>query len=321
MRYGGEFLDEVLIFSRDRALQLDGLLRSFLLHNQDPGPYRIHVLYKSTKDLHAHQYEQLARLYNDQLQIKFLHESNFRTDVLNVLSPEFKSVLRGSLYRWLIKGSFRFGSFANSLLRRENLSDKYILFLVDDSLFIHPFSLHEVSEMLTRSPQALGFSLRLGMNTTYCYMLDTPQALPIFEALTDRVMSFDWTVGDKDFGYPLEVSSSVYRLGDILPLLNQLPFQHPNSLEARLAYIARNFQETHPCLLCYRQSVAFADPVNKVQTVYQNRAGAHCAYDVEKLAHMFADGYRLNVKAYAGLTPNACHQEVELIFDKSQGMK
>jgi hypothetical protein len=170
-----------------------------------------------------------------------------------------------------------------------------------------------------KTPRALGFSLRLGVNTTYCYMLDSPQTLPVFEALTDGHMKFDWTVGDKDFGYPLEVSSSVYRLGDLLPLLNPAPFRQPNALEARLAGAARAFRDTHPHMLCYHQAVAFANPVNKVQVGNQNRAGIDRSYDIDELARMFADGYRLKVDAYSGLVTNACHQEVELIFQEPRG--
>lgn len=316
MGSGRKFLIEALIFSRDRALQLDGLLRSLILHCQDLDQLRLHVLYKATNNQNARQYEQLARLFNDQIQIVFLRESNFRTNVLSVLLPKFNSGYRRILYNMYIHLGFRFGSIANRLLKNEDLSKQMILLLVDDSLFIHPFKLSEVCGILTRNTSALGFSLRLGKNTTYCYMLESPQTLPDFKPLEERYALFDWTTADKDFGYPLEVSSSVYRLCDLLPILNRISFRHPNELETRLAWVSRNFRDTHPYLLCFRHSVAFANPVNKVQNVYINRAGINYSYEAEWLAQKFDEGYRLNVDAYAGLTPNACHQEVELILDK-----
>ncbi len=71
-----------------------------------------------------------------------------------------------------------------------------------------------------------------------------------------------------------------------------------------------------PALLCYEQSVTFCNPVNKVQTVYANRAGTASEYAADHLAELFDQGYRVQVAAYAGFVPSACHQEVELTYER-----
>ena len=136
-------------------------------------------------------------------------------------------------------------------------SYEYVLFLVDDNVFVRDFSLADVIADLRAQPDAIGFSLRLGRNTTYCYPLDKPQPIPEFETLGSGALKFNWTTAELDFNYPLEVSSSVYCVSDVLSVLKGLDFGNPNALEAQLAVCARGFQCNRSALLCFRQSVTF----------------------------------------------------------------
>jgi hypothetical protein len=186
---------------------------------------------------------------------------------------------------------------------------------VDDNLFVRPFRLQTIIHALDILPDAIGFSLRLGRNTTYTYMLNSNQKLPDFEEVGDGVLAYDWRGAQYDFNYPLEVSSSIYRTAQIMPLLASVAFRNPNTLEGEMAARSRWFAKRFPKLLCFDTSVAFCNPVNKVQTVKAgNRVGLAQDYTVEELAVRFDQGERIDVKAYNGFCPNSCHQEVELIF-------
>jgi len=209
----------------------------------------------------------------------------------------------------------RFGFLGKLWLARGDAG--YVLLLVDENIFVRGFDLQGACAELAAHPDALGFSLRLGTNTTYCYTRDTPQRVPQFARVVDGVLKFDWTSAERDFGYPLEVGSSVYRLGDLVTLLCGLPFENPNTLESHMADRASTFQGKYPYLLCFEQSVTFSNPVNRVQDVYvTNRAGTVPEYESEHLAEMFATGYRIRVDAYAGFVPSACEQELKLVFEK-----
>ena len=82
-----------------------------------------------------------------------------------------------------------------------------------------------------------------------------------------------------------------------------------------MAAQAATFRENKPFLLCCEQSTTFCTPLNKVQNVYaSNRASNNIEYSAENLAKLFNDGNRIDVSAYNNFLPNACHQEVELIF-------
>ena len=77
-----------IIFSRDRALQLDATLRSFLLHCQDNQQSNVHVIFQTSEALHDKQYRQLIQEYGNYRNIFFHPETRFRRDVLRWATAE-----------------------------------------------------------------------------------------------------------------------------------------------------------------------------------------------------------------------------------------
>jgi FkbM family methyltransferase len=269
-----------IIFSKDRAMQLDATLRSFFLHCKDSDSVSLKVLYVTSNQSYEQQYEQLKDEFKS---VEFIKETDFKKDLLSLLS-----------------------------------SKQYVLFLVDDNIFIRTFCISDIRDSLDNNPDVLGFSLRLGKNTTYCYMLNVEQKLPSFSVLGGGILKYEWIAADHDFGYPFEVSSSVYRVSDIYTLLAQADFSNPNTLELVVDGNKGYFRPNANQLLCYEHSVTFCNPVNVVQALWQNKAGERFAYSSKKLADMFSDGMRIDVEKYATITPNACHYEVAFDFIKKE---
>ena len=303
-----------IVLSCDRAMQLDGTLRSFLLHCEDSQNIRLFVIYRARRSRDAQQYKRLAEEHATRGGIIFVEERRFRSDVLGVLMARPDGEPAGAFRRWLTMAAAKLGFPGGLGLPADSFP--YVLFLVDDNIFIRDFRLLDIVKALEAHPDALGFSLRLGRNITYFYMQDRPQKQPRFTQLAQDMLKFDWTTGDDDFGYPLEVSSSVYRLDGVLPLLVRSEFRNPNSLEAQMAANVHAFRAVSPFLLCYEQSATFCNAINVVQTVWPNRSGMNPEYAGDRLAQKFDEGYRIDVKAYSGLVPNACHQEVELFLSR-----
>lgn len=307
-------------------MQLDATLRSFFLHCLDPQSTQVQVLYKASESRSAAQYELLKRDYP---QVRFHAQGHFRRDTFTILDP-FQG--RSRIYQALtLTGSigFRIGTRPDLWLRRFIDAPRLrlvrcwfppldpqaaILFLVDDNLFVRDFSLTSALTTLHQNPAALGFSLRLGFNTTYSYSSNQPQALPPFTQLAEGSLRFNWLDAEGDFGYPLEVSSSIYLADQLLPFLATTHFRNPNELEGAIASRTAVFRKTHPELLCYQQSVTFCNPLNIVQSFHANRAGEDRQHGVAELLKRFEAGQRVDVSAYHGFTPNACHQEVPLRF-------
>ena len=80
---------------------------------------------------------------------------------------------------------------------------------------------------------------------------------PILPKVTSDILKYDWTSAERDFGYPLEVSSSLYRVKDIYPILVQIHFRNPNTLEDQLAANKHIYVKTRPNLLCGKLSLTF----------------------------------------------------------------
>lgn len=324
---------KVLIFSKDRAMQLDAALCSFFLHCSDAHLAQVNVLYLATTSRARRQYTDLQ---GDFPTVSFVPQKNFHRDTLNLLSSlpsgTWQDIFSQALV-WPASLRLRRHSLPERFRRRfynpiifpllrwltpVPAQDDYVLFCVDDNLFIREFSLARIISALQESPQALGFSLRLGINASFSYALNTAQALPDFHPLEGQVLEFNWVGAEHDFNYPLEVSSSVYRAAQIIPLLNELIFENPNLLESEMAAQSWRFREDLPRLLCFKTSVAFCNPINLVQNVFlENRSGLEYHYPVELLSDMFDQGERIDVKAFTGFVPVSCHQEVGLIFRKA----
>jgi len=265
-----------LIFSKDRAMQLEALLSSLSLHCRDIQNLDLKVLNITSDSFHERQYH---RLMSDYGCVEFIREKDFKKQVLSSIE-----------------------------------SYEHVLFLVDDAIFVKDFVIKNVIECLKNNDDVLGFSQRLGTNTNYCYSRSISQKLPNFIEIGNEALKYDWTSAQGDFGYPLEISSSVYRVNDILPLLEQLYFVNPNTLEGHMAANKHIFVNKKNCLMCSSSSIAFCNPVNIVQKVCKNRAGNIPQYSIDELSRMFEQGYRINVEKYSSFVPNACHHEVELTF-------
>lgn len=271
-----------LIFSKDRTMQLRATLESLFLHCKDCDKISLTVIYKVSNLLYRQQYDDLKKRFGN---VTFIEEQDFKQQTLGVI-----------------------GTF------------EYILFLVDDNLFVRDFCLADVVRVLRDNHDAIGFSLRLGRNTDYCYMLSSQQALPKFRQAGSGILKYYWPGRQYDFGYPLEVSSSVYRVRDILELLVQLEFSNPNTLEGQMAANSQLYSQARSSILCYECSVTFCNPVNVVQHVYdQNRAGANPNYTSERLAQLYRQGLAIDVTRYDGFVSNGVHQEVQLYFGKKGG--
>ncbi len=267
---------QIVAFSKDRPLQLDATLRSLRLTCQRPDNAQVSVLCFASTDRLARMY---AQVQAENPWAKLVAENGFRKTLLGLLG-----------------GTALLG------------------FVVDDSLFVRPWDPAAIEALLSKHPEVLGASLRLGRNCRFCYPLARPQRLPPLLEVGGGLLALEWQGGEYDFGYPLEVSSSLYRAADLVPLLQEFEYRNPNELEAALGRASGRFSTTRPVLLCHPQSVAFCAPVNMVQHGVENRAGSDPALSAEALAARFERGERIDVARLQGYTPRACHEEIELPF-------
>ncbi len=254
-------------------MQLDLLFRTLFANCDDiKNISDINVLYKA-EESHRESYEILKKDYPD---VNFVEEKSFKNDLLGFF-PDKTSVL----------------------------------FLCDDSVSTEKFSLKQVIKDLESDNNCIGFSLRLGKNTHKCYPYnDAPQVVPDMTKLKkdNSVNSYQWKPAQLDFSYALEISSSAYRVEDVLPLLEACDYDCPNKLESILAENLDMFALDRPLLMCFDKSVMFSNPINRVQTFNQNRSGN--TSEVE-LMQQFMNGYRMDSSIFSHYNNSGAHEIVD----------
>lgn len=264
-----------LVFSKDRAAQLLALLDSMKIQCSDFLNTNISVLYRATSSVHEKQYKVVQALHPH---VNFIPEVGLEADVHRVLS-----------------------------------STKYIAFMVDDCIVVNPFSFSDAF-LLEAHTDAIGLSLRLGRNTTYCYPHRCNQKVPKFSSVGSNFLKFNWTTSEYDFGYPLELSSSIYRAKDILRLKSYFCIHTVNGFESDLYHYRELLRKEKPYLLCYDPGRAFCNPLNIVGSVAvnKNRHSEAAKYRVDCLSDNFELGLKINVVPIFDCSIVGCHQEVDL---------
>jgi hypothetical protein len=153
------------------------------------------------------------------------------------------------------------------------------------------------------------FSLRLGLNTIYCYPLDIQEQLVGASIQDDRV-GWNWrTQGPGAYSYPLALNGHIFRTREVEDWCLRATYANPNELEAAL----QKFRgEVEPRMASFKHSVVVSIPANIVNETYPNRH-ANLA-DVEELNERFLAGDRVDVGAMDFSGVGACHQEIAYAF-------
>lgn len=270
----------LFIFSKDRAFQLEALLSCLSSRCVDINQAHIFIQYFASSSEFEAGYGIVQESWRDKLKITWVRESSFKLDLIKSLS------------------------YCASRIDS-------ILFLVDDCLIVRDFSLGDIRKFLFLNPSCLGYSLRLGHNTHYCYSKDCEQEIPRF-AGNGEFLSYSWPTAYHDFAYPLEISSSLYRFKDIYKLLRFLPYNNPNTLEQVLSRCKILFRLNKPSLACSSTSIAFCAPLNRVQNNFQNRAGESAECSPQNLNRVLLNGERFDITSISRYRPKACHEEIGL---------
>jgi hypothetical protein len=264
-----------IIFSKNRSLQCDLLLRSLYNCIDDFSELDIKIIYKVSDDRHKKSYKTLQSEWKN---IQYIEESEFKIDVINAINGY-----------------------------------DYTLFLTDDSIFVNRFNLDEITKLLDKNNSILGFSLRLGKNTGYCFSCNMFQDIPDMKEYNKDISIYFWPRSQFDFSYCLEVSSSIYRSKDILQVIQERMFTNPNQLEDALYANLWQFVCFKFRMACYNQSVAFANPLNQsTATNKTNRTGNDEDFSTGKLLELYEKGGRIESGMFYGLRTNAAHQLVKL---------
>lgn len=265
---------ECIVFSKDRAMQLHGLLAT-MLENVSPA-LPVHVLYRASSPAHQKAYDDVNDMFREQ-NVRFIQQTNdcsFKQDLMEILFP---------------------------------LTCDMLFFLVDDILFIEPVDLRD---FLKFDPDEFVPSLRMGRNLNRCYVLQTPQSLPNFlnhpSGGSDKII-WQWDKAELDWSYPLSVDGHFFSRREMSTMAALLSFNAPNSFEDQLQIFKPLFHTRYG--IGYKKSRIVNIPCNRVQTEIKNLSGnTH----PDELLAQWQKGYQIDYEKLFGMTNESAHQEITL---------
>lgn len=269
-----------IIFSKDRAMQLDLLLQT-MFDRFKIDDYKINVLYTTSNDEFQKGFDILISKYPN---VNFLREKSFKSDLLSLFNES-----------------------------------EYTMFFVDDIIFyndviLNKDELHNIFEF----SKAICFSLRLGLNTKICYTQQKLNNLNKYNThsfyhdvnLIEPIIFWKVKDGTNDYAYPMSTDAHIFKTNYIKSLCELIEYRNPNTFEALLS----NFSNSEMIISSYEESKIVNSPINKVQNVFDNLAGINYGYSAEDLNEMFLDGVSFNLEKMNFNDIKGCHQEIQPFF-------
>lgn len=186
---------EWIVFSKNRACQLDLLLRSMDMFVPKEKNWATTVIYKTTTNFHEDAYKKLKKEHKF---VNFIEETSFQHNFEEVIDETYA---------------------------------EFIGTLTDDDVFIRKLP-DDVYFNQIYSPKALQFSLRLSPDMNYCYPFNRAM-IPTNKTEWDWT-ELD-IINHGDYAYPVSLSGSIWQKRHIKRQLSKLKgYANPNELEQRM---------------------------------------------------------------------------------------
>jgi len=268
---------DVLIWSKDRACQLELCLRSTDLNFK--ADKCVHVIYKASNPEFLEGYNILKRLYPN---VVFVQESSFAEDTKQILN---------------------------------SMASSHVLCLTDDDIFINPVESSELADasyyMLVH-PEVHALSFRMNPEINYCYPAKKPMIIPNFIS-RDPYLLWNWKEQPDPhtcWGYPCAINGHLYDLNWFRSTISGLNFHNANTLECELNMCRRNEK---PQLMSFTQTKIFNVQNNFVQGVYQTVHTPGCT--VEDLNKKLLSGERITLTGILGMKTTMAHGTCDYRFE------
>jgi hypothetical protein len=281
----GHLKINLIVFSKDRACQLDLLLRSINELGWRDSFY-VKIIYKASDDEYTRAYKLCALEHS---WAKFELE----------YGPE------------AYKPGYENTAGLQNELNRAMLTKRKIDFqcLSTDDMVFYRHSTGDLINIIKDLPDNGVFSLRLGLNTTIQdYHIQSRQ--PALHKYVRENNVLKWRPADynayANYGYPLAVDCHVLRTDKMWDLCNRFKWKTTNELEGKWQTFSHEINE----LWSYSNSVAVNIPANSISGV--TRAGEVHGYSTKVLNDEYLAGKRIDLNAICGEAIVGCHQEIEL---------
>ena len=271
---------QIIIFSFNRALQLDTLLTSLVKHWKAP-EYCVDVLYNTTDE----EYEKAYHKVRD----KFAsYPITYHKEVAVADKPKanmfltWDNVKRYLKYPCLRHPKSNFRSLLLSIIKDNPVT--HLMFMTDDAMFIKDVNIPlSVFQWIDECPCSRQFILRIGEG-----MNNQPKDIVRKEEGYLKWNMYD-ALNVKNWGYNFSVDAHIYDKEVIVAILNQLLFVNPNTLEDPVCRSMRRKGMMGEAM-AYESPRILSFPINMVQSVVQNET---LGVDCRMLNQRYLDGYTM----------------------------
>jgi hypothetical protein len=288
---------DVVICTKNRAMQLDLLLRSLKLNWPELEPSDILVFYDFDES-HKMSYVEISKIHND---VNFISQNG-----------QFKRNLK-----YLV----------HNILKNDE-----ILFLCDDDVMINKMTeLYFAPSNDDYNKDLKCVSLRLTSKINYSFAHNRAIDVPPICYHSFGWYSWDWTkVKDKksDWAYPHNLAGHIYPRKYFLQMIRwssimgikvnrygKVWFANWNGFNSLESAMSRWPRKETPRMAFYKEQILFNPAVNCVQTEYEgNRVGVDKYQTVEALNRLFLQGYRIKLEPFLGMVNNQLSSD-EVIFE------
>ena len=186
----------IIIFSKDRPMQLDGLLRSIFENIE--GNYQLIIQWNSTSKEYDKAYNEIFENYS-KIIYKTIKEKQFKSDLIDTI---------------------------------EETEFSRLMFLVDDILFVNKFN---ISWLNTINLKKVVPSIRLWSGINYTQPSNSNSPAPEISKFSIKPWRyFSWIESNGYWSMPLSIDGNIFDKNEIIFLLNKVEFKAPNSLEKAL---------------------------------------------------------------------------------------
>ena len=285
---------DIVIFSKDRAAQLDLCLQSI--------------------------YQNASKLNGGDCCINIVYTAStpeFQTGY-DKLKEEYRSYHMGH-HQTFFFGESHFGGFVEAYNAAMSSKNEYVLFFTDDDIVYRPMAEDlwpcTMSKMVDEN--LFTVSLRLGTNTfvqdqyrnTNCLIPDND----IQQNSKIRTWNYSTQPDNINFAYPFSVDGHFFFKSNVNEILSGIPdWYNPNSLEGKAQH---NLGGMFKFMGCFEHSYVVNTPMNRVQETCTNKAGQFFNQTAESLNERYLSGDRLSLDNMDFSTIIGCHQEIKLEWE------
>lgn len=267
---------QIVIFSYNRAMQLDALLSSIKEH-WTLSEVKVSILYNTSSEKYQKGYDLLKTIYPF---FYFWKES--KSKPFYKLSDYFSiyNMFKIIKYKHCRKIKTNFRELLNYIL-----DDKcnYIMFLTDDSVFIKDVQYTKLHlDYIDKNLNQNSISLRMGLK-----MNDMPEMLKL------RYDIIKWNYSDyknkNNWSYRFSVDGHIYSMKKIKHLVKKIIFNNPTTLESHILDYSNKFRILKSGIT-FKEPYLLSFPINIVQSIADNESQN---LSVSLLNDYFLNGYKI----------------------------